>query len=54
VVGIVGLFNGLTTDPANSAVRQTVNALWVLQGLVGLVIFAIGVIGGSIVQTLKR
>jgi hypothetical protein len=49
-----GLVAGLFADPEDSALRQTVAALWVIQGLLGLIIAAVGVLGASLVHTLRR
>jgi hypothetical protein len=38
-----GILSWLFADPTNSAVRQIVAALWLLCGLVGLIITAIGI-----------
>jgi hypothetical protein len=45
LIAMIGLANGLFADPDNSALRQTVAALWVIQGLIGLLIAAVGVLG---------
>ena len=45
LVAIVGLGYGLFAGPGDSAPRQTVAALWVVQGILGLLIAAVGVLG---------
>jgi hypothetical protein len=45
LIAIVGLAYGLCVDPGDSAPRQTVAALWVVQGILGLLISAVGVLG---------
>ena len=42
-IALIGLWNGLAANPENSALRQTVAALWVIQGLLGLLIAAVGI-----------
>jgi hypothetical protein len=41
-------------DPENSAFRQTVRALWVIQGLIGLLIAAVGILGATIESMLHK
>jgi hypothetical protein len=56
VGGIVALFawaGADISDISNSVMRQTVAALWMLCGLVGLLIAAVGVLGASLVHTLR-
>jgi hypothetical protein len=56
VGGIVALFawaGADISDISNSAMRQTVAALWILCGLVGLLIAAVGVLGATLVHTLR-
>jgi hypothetical protein len=53
-IAVIGLINGLTSNPDNSAFRQTVGALWVIQGLLGLLIAAIGILGAGVVYTISR
>jgi len=57
-VGAIFAFCGfaawLGADPANSAFRQTVAALWLIAALMGLVIAAIGVLGATIVHAIER
>ena len=47
-IAIIGLLNGFFTTPVDNVFRQAVQALWVLQGLVGLLIAAVGVTGESL------
>lgn len=47
LIAIVCLGAGLLADPADSALRQTVAALWVIQGILGLLIAAVGVFGAT-------
>jgi hypothetical protein len=47
LIAIIGLSYGLFADPGDSALRQTVAALWVIQGLLGLLIAAVGVFGAT-------
>jgi hypothetical protein len=53
-IAVIGLGAWLIADPSNSAFRQTVAALWLIAGLLGLVITAIGVLGVSLVYTLRQ
>ena len=41
------------SDIGNNAMRQTVAALWMLCGLVGLLITAVGVLGAALVHALR-
>lgn len=52
LIALIGLINGLAVDPVNSAFRQTVAALWVIQGILGLLIAAVGVLGATLVHAL--
>jgi hypothetical protein len=54
LITFVGLAAGLTADPENSAFRQTVKALWVIQGLIGLLIAAVGILGATIARTIDK
>ena len=58
VVGSIFALGGFVAwigaDPANSAFRQTVAALWLIAALMGLVIAAIGVLGATIVHAIER
>jgi hypothetical protein len=54
LIAFIGLTVGLTADPENSAFGQTVKALWVIQGLIGLLIAAIGILGVTIASTLQK
>jgi hypothetical protein len=54
LIAAIGLGAWLLADPTNSAFRQTVAALWLIAGLLGLVIAAIGTLGATIVHVLKR
>jgi hypothetical protein len=54
LVAVVGFAAWIGADPTNSALRQTVAALWLIAALLGLVIAAIGVLGVSLVHTLRR
>lgn len=54
LIAVVGLINGLASEPENSAVRQTVGALWVIQGLLGLLIAAIGILGAGVVYAISQ
>lgn len=42
VIAAGGILSWLFADPANSAVRQVVAALWLLSGVAGFIIAAIG------------
>ena len=56
VGGIVTLFawaGADISDISNSVMRQTVASLWMLCGLVGLLIAAVGVLGATLVHTLR-
>ena len=54
LIALIGLFFGLTADPENSAFRQTVKALWIIQGLIGLLIAAVGIHGATVTNILHR
>jgi hypothetical protein len=54
VIALIGLINGLASHPENSALRQTVAALWVTQGLLGLLIAAVGILGATIASALNK
>ena len=54
VIAAIGLFDGSTAEPGDSAVRQTVAALWVIQGLIGLLTAAVGIAGATITNALSR
>jgi len=41
------------SEISNSVMRQTVASLWMLCGLIGLLIAAIGVLGATLVHTLR-
>ena len=47
-VALVSLSIGLTASADDNPFRQTVNALWVIQGLLGLLITAVGILGATI------
>jgi hypothetical protein len=57
VVGSIFALGGFVAwigaDPANSAFRQTVAALWLIAALMGLIIAAVGVLGATIVHALE-
>ena len=53
-VAVVGLSAGLTASAEDNPFRQTVNALWVIQGLLGLLITAVGVLGATIASVIPR
>lgn len=44
VIALAGLGAGFFAQPIHSAVQQAVSALWLLCGLIGLVISAIGLV----------
>jgi hypothetical protein len=52
LIAVIGLINGLAADPENSALRQTVAALWVIQGLFGMLIAVVGILGATLVHGL--
>ena len=54
LIAIIGLINGLAANPESSALRQTVGALWVIQGLLGLLIAAVGILGAGVVYAIDR
>lgn len=54
LTALIGLINGLFASPIASAFQQTVSALWVIQGLLGLLIAAIGFLGTTIARALNR
>jgi hypothetical protein len=41
------------SDISNNVMRQTVAALWMLCGLIGLLIAAVGVLGATLVHALR-
>jgi hypothetical protein len=47
-IAVIGLVTGLTAQPGDSAPRQTVAALWMIEGLLGLLISAVGIVGATI------
>jgi len=51
-IALIGLLSGLAANPEHSAVRQTVAALWVIQGLLGLLIAAVGILGATIARAI--
>ncbi len=56
VGGIIALFAWAGADLGDistSVMRQTVAALWMLCGLVGLLIAAVGLLGATLVHTLR-
>ncbi len=53
LIALAGFFAGFSADAEDSAIRQTVAALWVLQGLVGLLIATIGVLGATIIYAIE-
>jgi hypothetical protein len=54
VIAIIGLFFGLTADVSGSAPRQTVAALWTIEGLIGLLIVAVGILGLTLVRVISH
>jgi hypothetical protein len=52
LIGVIGLGAWLVADPTNSALRQAVAALWLIAGLLGLLIAAVGVLGATIVNAI--
>jgi hypothetical protein len=54
LIAVIGLINGLTANPDNSAFRQTVGALWVIQGLLGVLIAAVGILGAGVVYAISQ
>jgi hypothetical protein len=53
LIAVIGLINGLAANPDNNALRQTVGALWVIQGFLGLLIAAVGILGASLISALN-
>jgi hypothetical protein len=53
LIGLIGLAVALTAAPGDSAPRQTVAALWVIQGLIGLLIAAVGILGATLVHAFR-
>ena len=47
-IAVIGLVAGLSAQPGDSAPRQTVAALWMIEGLLGLLISAVGVLGVTV------
>lgn len=54
VVATIGLAMGIGADPGNSSPRQAVAALWIIGGLIGLGIVAIGIATVAITRVLAR
>jgi fumarate reductase subunit D len=54
LIALIGLINGLAANPESSALRQTVGALWVIQGLLGLLIAAVGILGATIASAIGK
>jgi hypothetical protein len=54
IIGVIGLGAWLVADPTNSALRQAVAALWLIAGLLGLLISAVGVLGATIVNAISQ
>jgi hypothetical protein len=54
VIAVIGLLVWAAADPTNSALRQTMAALWLIAALLGLLIAAAGVLGTTIVHTPER
>lgn len=54
LIAFIGFFRNSTAEIANSAIQQSVAALWAIQGLIGLLIAAIGVLGATIASALLR
>ena len=53
IFALGGFVAWIGADPANSAFRQTVAALWLIAALMGLIIAAVGVLGATIVHALE-
>ena len=53
LIAVAGLSLGGFVDTSDSAIRQTVAALWMLCGLVGLLIAAVGTLGATIAHAIK-
>jgi hypothetical protein len=47
-IAVIGLVAGLSAQPGDSAPRQTVAALWIIEGLLGLLISAVGIVGVTV------
>jgi hypothetical protein len=47
-IAVIGLVAGLSAQPGDSAPRQTVAALWMIEGLLGLLISAVGIVGETV------
>jgi hypothetical protein len=54
LIAFIELSRGLTAEIGDNAFRQSVAALWVIQGLIGLLISAIGILGATIASALFR
>jgi hypothetical protein len=53
-IAFIGLARSSTAEIGDSAFRQAVAALWAVQGILGLLIAAIGVLGATIASALFR
>jgi hypothetical protein len=54
LIAAVGFSAQLLANPGASAPRQTVAALWLIQGLFGLLIATVGILGATIVSALRH
>jgi hypothetical protein len=53
IIALSGIMAWARADVGDSAPRQAVAALWLIQGLIGILIAAIGILGASLVSTLS-
>jgi hypothetical protein len=53
LIALIGVFAWLLADPGDSAPRQTVAALWLLAGILGVLIAAVGILGATLAHALR-
>jgi TRAP-type C4-dicarboxylate transport system permease small subunit len=53
IIAVCGILLWAVHSPRDNALRQILPALWLIQGLVGLLIAAIGVLGATLVSALN-
>jgi cation transporter-like permease len=53
LVALIGIFAWLFADTGDSALHQTVAALWLLAGILGILISAVGILGATLAYALR-
>jgi uncharacterized membrane protein len=53
IIAVCGILLSVVYSPRDNALRQILPALWLIQGLVGVLIAAIGVLGATLVSALN-